>query len=654
MQKTLICLLSISDVLLFGQDIPFGQEFLFNNPDNGVYIKEGWYQTGFGRPGLASLSEGGFIACWENFSWDGLNNNINGQIFNKFIEGNGGEFQANTNSDKWQLFPEVSGLTNRGFIVVWESIRNNGWDSDIHGQVFDESGEKRNSEFRVNTFTEGEQLFPNVATLIGGGYVACWVSDQPIGEYWGAYGQMFDDSGEKKNGEFCIVKGMNVVGRRKPSVAALSDGGFVVCWENIETISGVNVKGQMFDRFGEKRSTEFLVSADVKYYEGTPRVAGLTGGGFVVCWIVWDGYHYSIRGQVFNESGGKIKSEFTIFGLYGKEQGGEKEEEPILFRANRREYCPLELSVAGLKEGGFIVCWDNYDDYLTNSEIFGQLFDESGEKKYEIFKITRIPGNSKTGPNVSGLHDGGFVICWYHWGRDNSNRWQNVDVYGKCFPSSPLKHSLKPFMLIAPSNDSISNSADVQLSWHQASDLIVCYEYELHYRIYIDDGPDFLSPQIIEQNQDTVAVVTRLTPGTTYFWKVLAKNISGDSLWSATTNGFFVSRDALPSDAETERQNTPKIFRLLPNYPNPFNSSTTIQFELPVSAKVEISIVDVSGKRVETLIGESSQAGSYSVKWDGRDSSRNLIPSGIYVCRMEVRSADGERFIQSMKMGLVR
>jgi hypothetical protein len=42
------------------------------------------------------------------------------------------------------------------------------------------------------------------------------------------------------------------------------------------------------------------------------------------------------------------------------------------------------------------------------------------------------------------------------------------------------------------------------------------------------------------------------------------------------------------------------------------------------------------------------------VKWDGLDKVGNAVPSGIYVCRMEVRSSDGRRFLQSVKMGLVR
>jgi flagellar hook assembly protein FlgD len=65
-------------------------------------------------------------------------------------------------------------------------------------------------------------------------------------------------------------------------------------------------------------------------------------------------------------------------------------------------------------------------------------------------------------------------------------------------------------------------------------------------------------------------------------------------------------------------------------------------------------VFDVNGRLVRVLVSESRTSGNYSVKWDGRDSAGISVPSGIYVCRMEVRSADGRRFTQSVKMGLVR
>ena len=105
---------------------------------------------------------------------------------------------------------------------------------------------------------------------------------------------------------------------------------------------------------------------------------------------------------------------------------------------------------------------------------------------------------------------------------------------------------------------------------------------------------------------------------------------------------------------EPDRSGELKTCRLYANYPNPFNPETSIRFDLPQPGFVLISVFDISGRLVRMLVSEFRTAGSYSVKWDGKDSYGNPVPSGIYVCRMEVRSSDGRRFTQSVKMGLVR
>jgi hypothetical protein len=106
--------------------------------------------------------------------------------------------------------------------------------------------------------------------------------------------------------------------------------------------------------------------------------------------------------------------------------------------------------------------------------------------------------------------------------------------------------------------------------------------------------------------------------------------------------------------AEERPAGMPSVFRLHPNYPNPFNASTAVRFDLPVSGVVVISIYDVNGRLVRVLADGSWNVGSHSVEWDGKDSTGNSVPSGIYVCRMRVRCPDGRTFVQSVKMGLVR
>ena len=69
---------------------------------------------------------------------------------------------------------------------------------------------------------------------------------------------------------------------------------------------------------------------------------------------------------------------------------------------------------------------------------------------------------------------------------------------------------------------------------------------------------------------------------------------------------------------------------LLTNTPNPFNPATEIKFELPASQTVRLEVVDINGKVVRTLLNGNLDAGVHSVRWDGKDTNGNDMPSGIY------------------------
>ena len=74
----------------------------------------------------------------------------------------------------------------------------------------------------------------------------------------------------------------------------------------------------------------------------------------------------------------------------------------------------------------------------------------------------------------------------------------------------------------------------------------------------------------------------------------------------------------------------PDDYYLYPNFPNPFNPSTTIEYAIPVDADVRVSIFDVLGREVRILEAARKPAGTYRVVWDGRDRDGRSVSSGIY------------------------
>jgi hypothetical protein len=82
---------------------------------------------------------------------------------------------------------------------------------------------------------------------------------------------------------------------------------------------------------------------------------------------------------------------------------------------------------------------------------------------------------------------------------------------------------------------------------------------------------------------------------------------------------------------------TPGLYRLQQNYPNPFNPSTTITtlaFDTPAPVTIEIVIYNVLGQKVRSLFSGVSSSSGNTIQWDGKDDRGNLLPSGVYLCRM--------------------
>jgi hypothetical protein len=78
---------------------------------------------------------------------------------------------------------------------------------------------------------------------------------------------------------------------------------------------------------------------------------------------------------------------------------------------------------------------------------------------------------------------------------------------------------------------------------------------------------------------------------------------------------------------------------LYQNHPNPFNSSTQIQFSLSEESAVNLSLYNVQGQLVRTLMDQHTTAGFYSVLWDGEDAAGSQVSSGIYIYRLTTASS---------------
>ncbi|MCU0643417.1 MAG: T9SS type A sorting domain-containing protein [bacterium] len=91
----------------------------------------------------------------------------------------------------------------------------------------------------------------------------------------------------------------------------------------------------------------------------------------------------------------------------------------------------------------------------------------------------------------------------------------------------------------------------------------------------------------------------------------------------------------------------PDELRLLPNFPNPFNPTTTIKYEISsnMNLPIQLSIYNVAGQLMRNLVNEIQQAGTYTVNWDGSDDRGMPVSSGMYFCILQAGDSRAARKI---------
>ncbi len=102
-------------------------------------------------------------------------------------------------------------------------------------------------------------------------------------------------------------------------------------------------------------------------------------------------------------------------------------------------------------------------------------------------------------------------------------------------------------------------------------------------------------------------------------------------------------------NSRLDKNTLPTDFALSQNYPNPFNPETLIEYALPKSANVVITIYNTTGQKVATVVNGIMPAGRHQVRWDGKDGSGNQVSSGVYLYKFE-----SEGFSETRKMLLVK
>jgi hypothetical protein len=123
-----------------------------------------------------------------------------------------------------------------------------------------------------------------------------------------------------------------------------------------------------------------------------------------------------------------------------------------------------------------------------------------------------------------------------------------------------------------------------------------------------------------------------------------------------TKDTILVSATGQPaSSVGGLRSGIPSVFQLHNSYPNPFNPSTTILYDLPQESRVTIKVYSILGQQIATLIDGVIPAGYHQVIWKGERDGGAAVAGGVYFFRITAQpSSKGAGFVETKKMLLLK
>jgi hypothetical protein len=402
------------------------QVFLADGTRVGAELLVNTATQGFqGNARITALSGGGFVLTWgdDSLGVGGATGDdsraVKAQVFLADGTRVGSELLVNSATQDQQSRQQVTALANGGFVVTWEDASAGiggapGDDSGsaVKAQVFAADGTRVGAELLVNTATAGLQGDQRATALSNGGFVVTW-EDRSLG-VGGAAGdsselavkaQVFAPDGTRIGAEF-LVNTATAENQADPRITALSNGGFVVTWEDGSLgIGGATgdgsakaVKAQLFAADGTRVGSELLVNTATASFQENQEIAALSQGGFVVTWVdesagvggaTGDSSELAVKAQVFLGDGTRVGSELLI----NTATAGVQE----------------DMQIVPLSNGGFVVTWED-----SSLGVGGAPGDTSGTAiKAQVFAVSSSPAPPSPSAGNDGDGNGLFDTRFY-------------------------------------------------------------------------------------------------------------------------------------------------------------------------------------------------------------------------------------------------
>ena len=411
------------------------------------------------------------------------------------------------------------------------------------------------------------------------------------------WGRRYRNNGSPLTPKFRI-NDEKIYGEGAPMLPASIDvndaGNFIITW-------GLSViYFQRYNSYAEPQGNNIQIKAVTS--GEYPAVGMDRSGNFTIAWANW----------------------YTPRGIYTQRFGSEGDSLGTALRINQPYYEEIWNPAIAMNEAGdFIIVWEK--GRYGEEGIYGQLFKNDGTAEGANFKINDDNSNAYHGKATVAIDSSGtiFAIVW------QDNRLGDFNLYCQLYRNGET-HGTN-FIVNEEDNDSTSWFVPA-IAMDKLGRFVITWAdnrrgtKDIYGQCYDSSGKAIGKNFIVNTEKDG----NQGHPAVALYNRNIINVWTDGRIWA----NVIEFPDLSGIEGEGKRPETTYLFILFPNFPNPFNAATTIEYALKEETKVIIKIYNLLGKEIATLVNENQPAGYQSVIWNGADRFGNPVPSGIYICRI--------------------
>ena len=537
-----------------------------------------------------------------------------------------------------QMISDGSG----GAIICWNDRRFNPGsvhNDEIYAQRIDSNG-------NILWTTDGIKVTPanvhNASSMCSdgnGGAFISWFSNvdsiKLCVQHINASGSTMWDS----NG--VIICSTTVTYLANPVIASDGNGGSIITWcdnrNNIVNSNDDDIYAQRINAAGEIQwAPNGIVVAGTTGRQGESLQIVNDGGSGAI--FTWEDHRSGIYNEIYTQ---KVNSS----GVVQWDTNG-----VVVNSITGRSSSPKLISDAG----GAIICWEDGRNGNYDYNIYAQKVSEGGAVQWTVNgEAICLAVNYQFAPQLVSDGNGGAIFTWdepvktdahIYAQRINASgtvQW-TVNGVGVCLASNKQR---------LPKLASDGNSGAI-ITWQ---DLRSINNQNIYAQRINSSGNSLWNIDGVEVStanfvQETPIILNDGNSGTIITWFDFRNDITG---WRRDIYAQRLNYDGTlggVTDVNEDDHVLPNTFTLSQNYPNPFNPSTTIRYAVPNESKVSITVFNLLGQEIATLINDIQPAGYHEVTFNAANLS-----SGVYLYRINaVSSINSKEFTSTKKFILLR